>query len=386
MPISPLLAPCKEKEFLELRTGFCRLLQTNYGFTGFDIPEKVMIECNKRSLLDAVDRGGRIIIPEKCTIDLGSDYANLKNNTVIEGVDILTTKITCSGTTAFKLDHVTNVIIHNLTIDGLNDHQNATGCRNLIYLAGDVNNILIERVQLLNALLKSTGGETHVHSSSHVTIRYSWLENSWQCHGIGLDDGFTNVAYYSNYIAHVGLAGSGDSCVGYGIDSHASRAEIAGNIIEKNESGMKLPDAHDVLVHHNYIEGGSKFPGIRSYEDQESGSGQAPYRQIYYDNYIDASGGYSFRFANKAYDIFLAGNLYTTGQALVRIEDKASSVYVCKDSADAALRSSPSGRLKVAAGTLLSFTDSGMNEFDPCKMRLQKYKIYLPDIKRNKQK
>lgn len=379
-PVDPLLAVCPEGEFLHIQSGGCFPLHTTYGFDGFSEPETLieLQSCDVQELRQAVSQGNRrVLLKRGCQYDLGSTDLRIKSNTVIDGNSLYTvgasssssaagqndatteTVITCTRTTAFRIHDVTNVIIRNLTIDGLNNQQPNQGCGTLVFIDRGADNVLVERLRLINGLGKGVGFRT----ASRVTVRYSWVQDMWDDHGLNADKRFVDIAYYSNYITNVGTS---HGKIGYGINSHATKAEIAGNYIENTDSGIKLMGARYTLLHHNTVIGASSenplYRGVWTAIDDKDGV--RPESLVYYENLIDTDGVRPFSVLDGATDIYFAGNRYGNVSKFIPISD-GSSVYQCIDSTDADLE----GSLIEIDHRFVTFPDSGMGEFDPCALQ-----------------
>lgn len=360
-PVNPLAATCAEGTFLHIQSNICLRLQTTYGFDEFPEPQtEVRLQsCAVAELRDAVSEGNRkVILPKGCTYELGNQDLRLKDNTIIQGAGVDETLFTCSGTTAFRIHDVSNVIVRNLTVDGLNNERSNKGCSTLIYIDFGADNVLVERLRLRNGLGKGVGFRT----ATRVTVRYSWVERMWNDHGLNADKRFENIAYYSNYITNVGQS---DGNIGYGINSHAAKAEIAGNYVENTDSGVKLMGARYTLFHHNSVIGASAsnplYRGVWTAIDNKDNV--LPVGIIYYANFIDTGGVRPFSVLDGAMDIYFAGNGYGNVSNHIPVS-KGSTVYQCADTTDSVL----TGDLKMVKSRRITFPDSGMGEFDPCSL------------------
>ncbi|MEM7132624.1 MAG: hypothetical protein AAF702_40350 [Chloroflexota bacterium] len=360
-PVNPLTATCNEGDFLHIQSDRCIPLHTTYGFDNFPEPanEIRLQSCALEELLEAVSVGNRkIFLPDGCTYELGRRDLSLSSNTIIEGAGVDRSLFTCTGTTAFRIHDVSNVIVRNLTVDGLNNQRENRGCGTLVFIDRGADNVLVERLRLRNALGKAVGFRT----ASRVTVRYSWIEDIWENHGLNADRHFVDIAYYSNYITNVGQS---EEHIGYGINSHAAKAEIAGNYVEETDSGVKLMGARYTLFHHNTIIGASStnplYRGVWTAVDEQDNV--KPVGLIYYANFVDTGGVRPFTIRDGATEIYFGGNIYGNVSHQIPIS-QGSNVYRCADSTDAIL----TGDLIQIESRLISLPDSGMGEFDPCAL------------------
>lgn len=313
------------------------------------------------ALRAAVAQGGRIVLPAGCTIDLGNKRLTLVSNTIIEGHGDLTSGIRVTDVRGLVIHGVENVVLRNLTIDG--------GDTNAILVDVDLGsrNLLLERLHLKNVINKTIGGV----EAEQVTIRYNWMHHTRDYHGVGIDALYENVAIYSNYTHDIGYETPGDA---YGIDSHATQSEVAGNYIVDADSGMKFPDGEYIVVHHNLIERCTNFRGIRTYRDTGSpNGGRAPRNHIYFANRIDTgtttwSGNsrmLAFSFTN-ADEVYLAGNYF--GTVPPYIGRASSTVFTCAGTEEASF-SAAGVKLKATSGgdrTIAFPPAAGFGTVAPC--------------------
>lgn len=351
--LTPVGEQCGNGEIiLDVDSGTCleRLLP-EYGYQASEWrePPPTAIECSESALRRGVEAGGHVKIPSGCSISLTGELRPA-NNTVISGSGHESSTLRCQSdlTHAFRMNDRVNVVVRDLKVDG------GAKCKQLFGI-NNANNVLVERVDVFNGRIKAFGH----NGSRNVTIRYSKIHDlaGRDAHGVGIDDNYVSVALYSNEIYRVN---------GYGINSHAQRAEIAGNYLHDNNWGMKFPDAVDTLVHHNTLRDSSDYQGIRIYEDEE----RRPTRVVFAANNIATS---ALKSRSEPFDlregddVYLAHNELTSkadsGHDRSKVVDVAK-LTVCSGSASAS----------TVASEVVSSADvyfSGARSLDVCRISRQ---------------
>ena len=96
-----------------------------------------------------------------------------------------------------------------------------------------------------------------------------------------------------------------------GIDSHASFAEIAGNIALGNGTAAKFPEpANNVWIHHNVFSDSFR-EGIKVALQKRIGdSSLIPFNQVIYRNIFRNNRAFGIWIYDRAKDIFLIENVY----------------------------------------------------------------------------
>lgn len=151
--------------------------------------------------------------------------------------------------------------------------------------------------------------------AKYLTVRYSYIDEM-SSHGLACEDQNSNISFHSNIIERGG---------GYGIDTHSDKIEIAGNYIDKKNTGqgMKVPDVENLVVHHNYLVNAASYRGIRTYQDSQTG--KPPKNHVYFNNYIRSGSDTSIA-ASNANPSYLANNDYN---------DSVSGTKACSGTKDA---------------------------------------------------
>lgn len=335
---------CGDDEFLDLSTDSCRLLDTQFGFSSVplaDVHKRLPCAGTNATRINAEIRafggtGGRLVLPE-CRILLDDDIV-LRSGVTLEGAGSGRTRLvrdpnwsTSDGTLlrvqGSSSNPIENVVLKDFSIEGSGPVSSEM---NNIMLAF-ANNVLVERIESSNA------GKSAIYffHSQHVTVRHTVSHGSVQWHGIGSKDCYPsedmdgddrdtlvsksecakgvpnfwteNVAIYSNF--------SFDNA-GMGIDSHASYAEVAGNIMQNNDAASKFPEpAHDIWVHDNVLTGSDRHGTKVANQYTIADESLTPYNQVFYRNQFNDNGHagdeyYGMRIHRRAHNIVLIDNDY----------------------------------------------------------------------------
>ena len=336
---------CPEGQFLDLGSGTCRNLVKEFGFRPFQprpfAGEVSLSQCKYTALANLVDQmgrsGGTILLPP-CIIEIDKPLT-IPDNTILQGVGIgKTILIAAKGFEGnmLRIKQAENVIIRDLTLDG-----NRTYSTNI--LINSARNVLLERIEAHNT--KRTG--ITFRYTRNITIRYSASHDHATWHGIGSKDCFPkgdtdelkecelaagdvspgslwsqNYAIYSNR-----LYKNAD----YGLDSHASYGEIAGNVIIGNERGTKFPDASQLWIHHNLIADNNDW-GTRVYSTLKIPE-KRPRQIVYFENLFQANRGYPVNLSNPTSNLYLIANRYLGNQPQ-RLSISEAEVYTCPGTQD----------------------------------------------------
>lgn len=254
--------PCPEGQFRHLADNVCLGLdRPEYGFSiakfmdNFDSTQVVAADCSEDSLeaaLEAVGGRGIIQLPA-CTFGVGR--VDLPSGVIIQGSGIGQTVLngtgcaeTDSAKTIFDVTGRSNVVFRDMTLD-------AAGQNCVMLSVENSDNVLIERVEVKNS--QRTGIKFR-RGVNNITIRYSDILENGEFHGVDSKDcktgadlsscsrdlWSTKYSVYSNV-----LRGHGT----HGLNIHAVRGEIAGNLSYANGYGGKLYDGQCLWVHHNLI-------------------------------------------------------------------------------------------------------------------------------------
>jgi hypothetical protein len=353
-PVNPLTSQCPEGQFLSIKDNQCVNLVTNYGFKESDFPALNSLPTITGDTVAKIKNlaaagNARIVIPAgSYTIS----EIRPGNNVVIEGEGADKTILNCNYRYAFEIiGNQSNIIIRNLAIIG-----DVNNCFEGVYANSTGSNILVERIKSVNMRVTSIGGNI----GRNFTARYNWVEGTRDWHGIGVDDGYSNVSIYSNYITNIGFNNSSGSS--YPLNSHASQVEIAGNYSENTRSMMKTPDGIDVLVHKNYFgPAWDNFKYVWSYKDLKN----CPENHIYADNVLNLSGDEPFKFYDSQ-NIYLNNNSFL-GTYIHNVggrvrECPRGPVYACPGTPDANLSGVSIAPIDA------SVTFSGIGAILPCAL------------------
>jgi len=349
--------PCEEGDYLDLETDACEPLDKAFGFdfAAFDsvLPADsyTLEECTSDALSDLLmeieDSGGTVFIPA-CELTVERKLF-ISSNTLIQGAGIGETILQVADDfteVALQARHAKNVIVRDLTLDG-------AASASMLLSAWYADNILFERIEARNA----EGSGLNYRYATNVTVRYSQSYGHKKWHGIASKDCFpssssrnsdevdcqaqfdakatevdetpgvlwsNNVALYSN-----DLYDNGD----YGLDSHASLSEVAGNWIRNNRYGAKFPDGSNLWIHNNRIEESSRW-GLFLYNTVDIEE-QVSSNIAFYNNNMGANGIAQIRVKSPAKDIFLLDNSYEG--RLNMIQNKGGKVYRCTGTDDVSL-------------------------------------------------
>lgn len=345
--------PCPEGQFLNLQTEACQPLDKSFGFDADIFAENIgtaeftLEECTDdalQELLDAVEgTGGTVTIPA-CTMQVDRKLF-VPSNVVLQGAGVGQTVLQTDASfdeTVLQVRHASNVIVRDITLDG-------GGGGHLLLSSWYADNVLFERIEARNA--RGTG--INFRYTQRITIRYSSSRNNGTWHGIASKDCFPgdeeqddideciaqfeekadevaetpgvlwseNFAIYSNNLSNNG---------GYGLDLHASRGEVAGNLMENNGYGSKFPDSSNLWIHHNRISGnrwwGTFLYGTVDIEERAS-------RQLlFYANTFGRNGILQMRIHAPVRDVYLMLNEYTSFLNARYVS--GAQLYLCQNGAD----------------------------------------------------
>ena len=344
---------CPDGQFLDIGADVCRPLVKKFGFDQALFDRNVgskkftLRSCTSNALVELLEdigpAGGVINIPA-CKLVVNRKIF-LPSNVIFQGAAVGKTLFQAASgfdETMIQVKRGSNVIVRDLTLDGARSAH-------LLLSAWYADNVLFERVEARNA----GGSGIHFRYAKRITIRYSESHAHRQWHGIGSKDCFparatepdveecdkqvgaagtvrpgvawsTDYAIYSNK-----LHGSGE----YGIDTHASNGEIAGNRIYGNRYAAKFPDASRLWVHHNELSGSQRW-GIFIYSTLDIAE-RAPHDIAIYANTIGSNGLLQLRVAAPATDVYLLHNDYQALANVYRIS--GAQVYRCRGSEDSAI-------------------------------------------------
>ena len=336
---------CPEGQYLDLGRGICRNLVKEFGFQPFQAKPSAneinLKQCRYSALANLVElmapNGGTIMLPP-CTIEINKTIT-IPDNVVLQGSGIgKTVLIAARGFegSMLRIKQAENIIIRDLTLDG-----NRTYSTNI--MINSAHNVLIERVETRN----TTRTGISFRYTRNITIRYSSSHDHATYHGIGSKDCFPdngkgdlkeceseagdvspgtlwsqNYAIYSNR-----LYKNAD----YGLDSHASHGEVAGNVIIGNERGTKFPDASQLWIHHNLIADNRDW-GTRVYSTLEIPERQ-PRQIVYFENVFQANRGYPVSLSNPTHALYLIANQYIDN-APQRLSISDAEAYACAGTQD----------------------------------------------------
>ena len=341
---------CAEGQYLDLDSDMCRSLVKNFGFDAdafqqnFSNREYTVTSCDEsaiREQFNDIDSSGGTVMLPACTITVKNGLV-LPSNTIVQGAGVGRTIFkAASGFTGnvIKAKYEENVIIRDLSVDG----GNVAGGGILLWYS---DNALVERVDVY----ASQKSGIIFRYSQRITIRYSESHHHKTYHGIDSKDCFpksstpdsqecadqagpvapgvlysTNYAIYSNKLHSNGR---------YGLDSHASNGEVAGNQINNNDYGSKFPDASYVWIHHNNFSDNDHW-GSWVYNTLDT-SAQTASKIVFFENHFANNNGYPVDVDNPARDIYLISNTYHANQQN-RLSITDASVYVCTGTQDATI-------------------------------------------------
>lgn len=346
--------PCAEGEFLNLQTDACQPLDTEFGFDAALFAENVgpdeftLDECSDDALQTLLDglgpEGGTVRLPA-CTMAVDRKLF-VPSNVVIQGAGVGETVLQTDASfdeTLLQVRHASNVIVRDLTLDG-------GGGGHLLLSAWYADNVLFERIEARNA----NGTGINFRYTQRITVRYSSSHGNGTWHGIASKDCFPgdeemddideciaqfreksgeveetpgvlwseNFAIYSNRLYDNG---------GYGLDLHASRGEVAGNVMDSNGYGSKFPDSSNLWIHHNRISG-SRWWGVFLYGTVDIDV-LASHHLLFYGNTFGRNGIVQMRVHAPVRDVYLIHNDYTS--LLNARYVKGAKLYLCEDGEDA---------------------------------------------------
>lgn len=335
---------CPEGQYFDLTTDYCRNLDKNFGFDSEAFlrnwidQEYTLTECSADALADLLerkgDKSGRVTLPA-CTLEI-DDTIDLPSNTILEGAG--RDKTILKARDGFDENMVLikgeeNVIVRDMGVDG-------DGSADRGVFAWYSSNILMERLHVHH--MDRSG--IQFRYTEKITIRYSESHDNREFHGIVSKDCFDedlsgckdsagdvgpgalwsqDYAIYSNRLYNNGT---------YGLDSHASYGEVAGNLIYDNEYGTKFPDTSHVWIHRNRIEDNEKW-GTYVYPTMKIEE-RYPHNVVFYENEFLGNGEYPLMVRAPVKNLYLLMNQYDGNDPnALRIDDVP--VYTCSDSPDA---------------------------------------------------
>ena len=350
---------CPEGQYLDLSTNTCRNLAKNYGFKADEFAshhgskEVTLADCSQNALLNALDSvrsgGGTVKLPA-CTINV-SQNIDIPSGVLLEGAGISKTKLQASSSftgNLLRIYHQEHVVVRDLSIDGAGSISTGISTQYS-------HNVMVERVDAGNA----DGAGMRFRYRRNFTVRYSASHDAKTYHGIGTKDCFpksstpdeqecadsagsvspgalwtNNYAIYSNRFYKNGE---------YGLDSHSSDGEVAGNVMEGNRYGTKFPDASNLWIHHNRIVNNREW-GSHLYATVDIAA-RAPHNVVFYENEISGNGSYPIMMRAPANNVYLINNTYQNNSPnSLLVKDVAA--YTCSGSPDANMGAS----LKTASG------------------------------------
>lgn len=341
--------PCAEGQFRDLSNNVCLGLdRPDYGFAverfmaGFDVSNVIAAGCSEDALEDALAQagaGGTVQLPA-CTFSVGR--VDLPSGVMIQGSGIGQTIVSgrgCSETdsakTIFDLTGRSNVVFRDMTLDA--------GGQNCVMLSVEnSDNVLVERVEVKNS--QRTGLKFR-RGVNNITIRYANIFENGEFHGVDSKDCKTGAdlsscgrdlwsakyAVYSNV-----LRGHGT----HGLNIHAIRGEIAGNLSYANGYGGKLYDGQCLWVHHNLISNNDNwglFIAPTLDIDERISRDLYFYRNVFSgfqnnDHFawgITEEGGEVRHPADRISDVYLIDNSYDG-----RIKTDSVAINICPDTTE----------------------------------------------------
>lgn len=345
--------PCPEGMYRALPGNECRTLDKSFGFDFnafaevFEGPTVELQTCTVealKALLSEIASEGAVVKLPACQIAVDQRIV-VPSKVVLQGSGTGKTILTAEESftdTVIQVRHAEHVIIRDITVNGAHSAH-------ALISSWYADNVLVERVDALRA----AGNGIHFRYAQRITIRYSSSHGHKKWHGIVSKDCFPDedgvsdlleceaqfesrlhevnrspgVLWSQNYALYSNkLYANGD----YGLDSHASKGEIAGNLIVGNARGAKFPDASRLWIHHNMIaDNRGWFAFIYSTVDIAE---RQPRQIAIYANQIGYNRFLQGRFEKPAREIYLLHNAYTmTFNVFHNVE---STVFGCPGSQD----------------------------------------------------
>lgn len=343
---------CPEGQFRDLSTNTCHFLdRPEYGFSistfmaDFNADNVIQTSCSEDSLKEALRQVGEsgIIQLPACTFSVGR--LDVPSNVIIQGAGIGQTVINGSGCSEtdsaksiFNISGRSNLVFRDVTLD-------AVGENCVMLSVENSDNVLVERIKLQNS--ERTGMKFR-RGVNNITIRYADIFENGEFHGIDSKDcktgsditdcprdtWSTKYAVYSNV-----LRGHNT----HGLNIHAIKGEIAGNLSYSNGYGGKLYDGQCLWVHHNLISNNNNwglFIAPTLDIDERITRDLYFYRNTFSgfqnnDHFawgISEEGGEVTHPASRITDIYLIGNSYDG-----RIKTDNVSINVCPATTEWAL-------------------------------------------------
>ena len=370
--------PCaKDSDYRHLASDQCLPRFTSWGYAPFDwpvAPDKPNVTCDPGEFEKAVERdlddGGLayVLLPVGCDMALPTEVTVTRDNMIIDGGSTRTTLRT-NAVTSMRINGRKNVVLRRLTLDGQVTSEDQDTVRTLVEIDDFSDNVLVEHIVAKNVYMQHFRG----NNASRVTYRYNWLDQSQKFHGIQNDEGYENVAIYSNYVTRTGQVPKAD---GYGINSHGSMAEICGNYLEENKVGVKVQDANGLLFHHNHIVGstGSSLRGVRTAWDRSKRSAKQPKDQLFYANYIDTGSRdhWAFNFSDLKGGFLVANRFGTVADSVSAKNESGADtmIFSCLENSenDVGGIAQYGEFAPIAAGQEVFPAYPGLPAFDPCML------------------
>ncbi len=331
---SPFENVCREGEFLDVATLECLPRVSEYGFSESEFaaalsgrPVRLVSACTenalRNALADAEMGGGGIVRIPSCEIELTRTLF-VPGSTLLEGAGVGNSVLTvspsaCDGRliSVFKRSHVA---MRDFSLNG-------QGCVDepMSILYSD--NVKVERVEF-------NGGRRNgliFSYSKRVTLRYNTAHSSVLNNGLSSKDCFlrddetqvTTATCESRILSAPSIGGSVapgsvwtqdysvysnhlfNNVNDHGLALHAGYGEIAGNLIEDNLRGIKLPDAGHIKIHHNRMRRNELW-GIHVYSPIVD---RPPTYFVIAQNEFTLNGEFVIRLEGSK-DVFLADNAF----------------------------------------------------------------------------
>jgi len=356
---------CNFTQFVQVENNSCANLDKQFGYVAAQIDRPTRhIPCQELSatkinsvIAEIRPTGGEIVLAP-CVVLLNDDI-ELVSNVTITGAGVGRTILmrdpgwdnkasTLIRIRGDKSAHVRNIVLQDFTVQG--SGPLATSMNNIQLRYAD--NVLVQRIET-----KSAGKSgISIRSSQNITVRYVTAHSSVRFHGIESKDCYMHPSadinadgqvsrtecsygipqFYTEHISiHSNYAfNNGD----YGIDSHASYAEFAGNSLNDNSGASKFPEpANNVWIHGNVFSRSIRDGMKISLQLKMGGDSLVPHRHAIYKNYFLKNRMYGIRIFDRAREIVLNDNIFeNNGFAntmwLLRGSNAMPRVYLCESS------------------------------------------------------
>ena len=339
---------CPEGQFLDLYKQSCRpLFRKSLGFERSEFLNNfqsygnnvhTLNSCTEAELNSKLDNikssGGGIIIVPVCTIAI-SGKIRIPSNLILRGNSASSSHLAAaSGFSTHLLDalNVKNVVIQDLGLKG-----DRSGGRGIVIRKSQ--NILLERLKVESFGVSGVSFNT----SSRVTVRYVRSENNRQFHGIVSKDcnqstlsdcisaagdlGSYGSVFTSNYSVYSNYTQNNGTDDGQGIDLHAEKGEVAGNYSSGNINAAKFPDAFNVVIHHNFFEGGVRN-GVRLYSTYDI-QGRRVHDVVFYRNVFRITADYTLRNGEDDESVYMIENTFEAGDKKL-IRNPGNTLFACR--------------------------------------------------------